>query len=104
MVCSSRVMVLPNTAEPLPICCLREEEMESYSTYTCPIIDTSGHYLWKAIAAQASNRGTLNMGLKCEEFVASIEGPTYFWQSICAVLVCPIKPVIRISVAYSIYR
>ena len=76
------------------ICCLREEEMESESTYTCLIIETFGNYLWKAIAAQASNRGTPNLDSKCEGFVASIEGPTYFRQFICTVLVRPIIPVI----------
>jgi len=57
----------------------KRQETESNSTYTCSIIDTCGHYLWKAIAAQASRRGTPNLDSKCEGFVVSIEGPAYFW-------------------------
>lgn len=38
--------------------------IECDNTYTCPIIDTLKHYIWKAIAPEVRSRGTQNLELE----------------------------------------
>jgi len=57
-------MELHNAAEILLKVALQKRHgMESENTYDCLIIDTFGCYLWKAIAPEASNRGTPKLEL-----------------------------------------
>jgi len=59
-------MELHNAAEILLKVALQKRQgMESENTYNYLIIDTFGCYLQKAIAPEASNRGTPKLELKC---------------------------------------
>ena len=60
--CSSRVMELPEVAENLPrVASEKEYWTKSKNKYNFLIIDTFGHYVWKAIAPEATNSGTLKL-------------------------------------------
>lgn len=58
-------MELPSAAEILPTVTLQKrQETESENAYIILIIDTFEHYLWKAIAPEARNKGTPNLELE----------------------------------------
>ena len=61
-------MEFPNAVEVSPRVALGKKlGTETYNTYTCLIVDTFKHNLWKAVAPEANNRETRNLNLEMQK-------------------------------------
>lgn len=94
-------MELHNGTEILPTVAIEMRQgTESHNTYTYPIVDTFGHYIWKATVPEQAKVEHQIWNLKCEES-ASIDQRSCPFPVAYAALAHPITSAVQISITCS---